>query len=130
MVSPFNGEGISYAMESGRYAAEFLERAALTNSRLASDYALHGYADHIRTLWGRHFTLGRVFAGLIGKPSIMQLALRTGMPVPPLMHFVVRLMANLTDAPGTPGRDLSDRAAHLLEQLVPETSNTQVRLKS
>ncbi|AJT41874.1 geranylgeranyl reductase family protein [Psychromicrobium lacuslunae] len=130
MVSPFNGEGISYAMESGRYAAEFIERAVLSNSRLAFDFALAGYADHIRGLWGSHFTLGRIFANLIGKPAIMQLALKTGMPVPPLMRFVVRLMANLTDQPGAPGRDFSDRVVQLLEQLVPATSNGRVRVNS
>ena len=34
---------------------------------------------------------------VIGKPAVMKLALRTGMPIPVLMKFVVRLLANLTD---------------------------------
>ncbi|MFC8302935.1 geranylgeranyl reductase family protein [Specibacter sp. NPDC057265] len=120
MVSPFNGEGISYAMESARFAAEFIVRAAGTNSRLAANHALAGYSGFVREQWGSHFTLGRVFASLIGNPRIMKLALRTGMPVPVLMRFVVRLMANLTD-PGE--RGFEDRVIHLLEKLVPATSN-------
>jgi geranylgeranyl reductase family protein len=120
MVSPFNGEGISYAMESARYAAEFIERAAGTNSRLAANHALSGYSGFVREQWGSHFTLGRVFAGLIGKPAVMKMALRTGMPLPALMHFVVRLMANLTD-PGE--RGFEDRVIQLLERLVPATGN-------
>ncbi|WP_026555929.1 geranylgeranyl reductase family protein [Arthrobacter sp. 35W] len=120
MVSPFNGEGISYAMESARFAAEFIERAAGANSRLAADHALASYSGYIRGQWGSHFTLGRVFAQLIGKPQIMKLALRTGMPVPVLMRFVVRMMANLTD---TGGKAFEDRVIALLEKLVPATSN-------
>lgn len=120
MVSPFNGEGISYAMESARFAAEFIQRAAGTNSALAANHALSGYGDYVREQWGSHFTLGRVFAQLIGKPAIMKLALRTGMPIPMLMRFVVRMMANLTDAGE---RGFEDRVIHLLEKLVPATSN-------
>lgn len=120
MVSPFNGEGISYAMESARFAAEFIARAAGTNSKLAAGHALSGYSDFVREQWGSHFTLGRTFASLIGNPRIMNLALRTGMPIPVLMRFVVRLMANLTDAGE---RGFEDRVIHLLEKLVPATSN-------
>ncbi len=120
MVSPFNGEGISYAMESARFAADFIVRAAGTNSKLAANHALSGYSDFVRQQWGSHFTLGRMFASLIGDPRIMKLALRTGMPVPVLMRFVVRLMANLTDASE---RGFEDRVIHLLEKLVPATSN-------
>lgn len=123
MVSPFNGEGISYAMESGRYAADFIVRAAGTNSSLAANHALSGYSDFIRDQWGSHFTLGRAFASLIGNPGIMKLALRTGMPMPILMRFVVRLMANLTD---TGERGFEDRVIHLLEKLVPATSNQEI----
>ncbi|WP_043440370.1 geranylgeranyl reductase family protein [Arthrobacter sp. L77] len=120
MVSPFNGEGISYAMESARYAAEFIERAQGVASPLGRDQVMSGYAPYIRGQWGSHFTLGRVFAQLIGKPAILSLALRTGMPVPLLMRFVVRMLANLTD---TGGRGFEDRVIHLLESLVPPTSN-------
>ena len=61
----------------------------------------------MRDQWGSHFTLGRAFATLIGKPAVMKLALRTGMPIPVLMRFVVRLLANLTDpsAKGIEDRD-------------------------
>jgi geranylgeranyl reductase family protein len=126
MVSPFNGEGISYAMESARFAAEFIIDAS---SRAASggwnasdaDTRLGGYADYVREQWGSHFTLGRAFAALIGKPAVMKLALRTGMPIPVLMRFVVRLLANLTD-PSAKG--FEDRVIRVLELLVPATSNT------
>ncbi|UKA57938.1 geranylgeranyl reductase family protein [Arthrobacter sp. FW306-2-2C-D06B] len=126
MVSPFNGEGISYAMESARFAAEFIIDAS-SRSRSAgwtaddADAHLSRYADYLRAQWGSHFTLGRVFAALIGKPAVMKLALRTGMPIPVLMRFVVRMLANLTDASA---KGFEDRAIRVLEMLVPATSNT------
>ncbi len=127
MVSPFNGEGISYAMESARFAAEFIidgaarQRAgAGSGSSGAADAHFSRYADYVREQWGSHFTLGRAFAALIGKPAIMKLALRTGMPIPVLMRFVVRLLANLTD-PAAKG--FEDRVIRVLEMLVPATSN-------
>ncbi|WP_323959227.1 geranylgeranyl reductase family protein [Arthrobacter sp. JZ12] len=121
MVSPFNGEGISYAMESARYAAEFIERS-LSGGRLRDD-VLAGYAPYVRDQWGSHFTLGRIFAGLIGKPAILRLALRTGMPIPVLMRFVVRMLANLTDTSATSTKGVEDRLIAVLEKLVPATSN-------
>ncbi|MFP5367719.1 MAG: geranylgeranyl reductase family protein [Actinomycetes bacterium] len=125
MVSPFNGEGISYAMESARYAAEFIidasSRAASSGGTYDADAHLSRYADYVRDQWGSHFTLGRAFAVLIGKPAVMKLALRTGMPIPVLMRFVVRLLANLTDPSA---RGFEDRVIRVLESLVPATSNT------
>lgn len=128
MVSPFNGEGISYAMESARFAAEFIidaaarQRAGAWEPGSASDADAHlaRYADYVRGQWGSHFTLGRAFAAVIGKPAVMKLALRTGMPIPVLMRFVVRLLANLTD-PAAKG--FEDRVIRVLEGLVPATSN-------
>jgi geranylgeranyl reductase family protein len=123
MVSPFNGEGISYAMESARFAAEFIIDASSgpASGTYDADARLAGYAQYVRDQWGSHFTLGRAFAALIGKPAVMKLALRTGMPVPVVMRFVVRLLANLTD-PSAKG--FEDRAIRVLESLVPATSNT------
>ena len=125
MVSPFNGEGISYAMESARFAAEFIIDGAARSASAGwteadADAHLARYADYVRDQWGSHFTLGRAFAALIGKPSVMKLALRTGMPIPVLMRFVVRLLANLTD-PAAKG--FEDRVIRVLESLVPATSN-------
>ncbi|WP_045729478.1 geranylgeranyl reductase family protein [Pseudarthrobacter chlorophenolicus] len=124
MVSPFNGEGISYAMESARFAAEFIidasSRTASSGGSYDADAHLSRYAEYVRDQWGSHFTLGRAFATLIGKPAIMKLALRTGMPIPVLMRFVVRLLANLTD-PSAKG--FEDRVIRVLESLVPATSN-------
>ncbi|MCC3272595.1 geranylgeranyl reductase family protein [Arthrobacter zhangbolii] len=127
MVSPFNGEGISYAMESARFAAEHIIEGAgaalrpgLLSAQAAFDVELQAYAEQVRGEWGSHFTLGRIFAAMIGRPAVMKLALRTGMPIPVLMRFVVRMLANLTDRNS---KGIEDRVIALLEMLVPAASN-------
>lgn len=127
MVSPFSGEGVSFAMESGRFAAESIVRAeALRRARGHNvgaadvDAQLSGYADQVRKQWGSHFALGRAFAGQIGKPALMKLVLRAGMPVPLLMRFGLRLLGNLNDPAG---KGFEDRLIRFLELLASGKSN-------
>ncbi|MGA7206003.1 MAG: geranylgeranyl reductase family protein [Specibacter sp.] len=126
MVSPFNGEGVSYAMESGRFAAEFViaagELGRLKGRRFGADgldAQLSGYAEQVQKQWGAHFALGRGFAALIGRPSVMKLALHTGMPIPLLMRFGLRLLGNLNDPAG---KGFDDRMIRILELLAPDAS--------
>jgi len=118
MVSPCDGEGVSYAMESGRLAAECVIAADAAgrsgSGRSTVDEVLAGYADRLREQWGPHFALGRALAEFAGKSAVMKLALHTGMPIPALMRFMVRLLGNLGDPAG---RDFADRAIGILEQL-------------
>ena len=68
MVSPFNGEGISYAMESARFAAEFIIDAAArvrfgaAGQRPTPTPTSRGTRTTCGTSGARHFTLGRAFA--------------------------------------------------------------------
>ena len=102
-VNPFNGEGISYAMEAGRLAAEVVERAVATRSTAALD-------DYDRILrqerWGGYYTLGKAFTHVVGSPTMMKLCTEYGMPVRPLMELVFKLMAHLTDEEPSDAKDL------------------------
>ncbi|KLU10562.1 geranylgeranyl reductase family protein [Kocuria sp. SM24M-10] len=122
LVSPFNGEGISNAMESARYAAEHVVAAAAANGPAQRERVLAGYPGRVRQEWGAHFTQGRVLAQLIGSPAVMKAAVRTGMAVPALMRFVVRVMTELSDRPATAWED---RVVALLDALTPPTDNTR-----
>jgi geranylgeranyl reductase family protein len=112
VVNPFNGEGIAYAMESAELAAELL-REAIVGGRpgLAQMY---GPLLHER--YGRYFSLGRVFVKAIGHPVVMRALTDYGLPIRPLMRFLLRLMANLND--GRDG-DAQDRLIATLERLAP-----------
>src|SRR5699024_545258 len=94
MVNPYNGEGIDYALESARLAAEVLSTysrypQAVMRRRLQEYPALLG--DPL----GAQFTLGLGCSFIFGHPALMQFGIKYGMGVDVVMEFVVKLLANL-----------------------------------
>jgi menaquinone-9 beta-reductase len=112
MVNPFNGEGISYAIE----AAEMAAHAADAALRARSDAPLAGYPKAVEAEWGGYYTLGRVFVDIMGNPTIMRLCTELGMPRRWLMQFVFRTMAHLVDRRS---KDMTDRLINTLSRAVP-----------
>lgn len=115
-VNPFNGEGIPYAMESGKFAAQAAIEALHAPAGPRREQALESYPKRMRSEWGGYYRLGGVFVKLIGNPKVMQACTRHGLPHPALMRFVLKLLANLSDPHDG---DLSDRAITLLTRLTP-----------
>ncbi len=116
MVNPFNGEGIDYALEAGHLAADTALQALARPEGPARERVLEGYAAALDSTYGGYFTLGRVFARMIGNPTVMKQATRHGLPRPALMRFMLKLMANLTDPSDG---DASDRIVNALSRLAP-----------
>jgi geranylgeranyl reductase family protein len=112
MVNPFNGEGISYAMEAGQLAAEVVDRALTTRRTMDLD----AFDTELRQRWGGYYQLGKVFAELVGNPTIMHVCTEYGMPHRPLMELVLKLMAHLTD---TEPADAKDVLINALQRLAP-----------
>ncbi|MGH3443249.1 MAG: geranylgeranyl reductase family protein [Nitriliruptorales bacterium] len=112
MVNPTNGEGISYAMEAGKLAAEFADRAIAARSTRVLD----GYTAELKRDWGGYFTLGRWYVELMGNPEVMRVCARYGMPCRPLMRFVLKFMAHLTDRRPS---DAMDLVINTLSRLAP-----------
>ncbi|WP_033436647.1 geranylgeranyl reductase family protein [Saccharothrix sp. NRRL B-16314] len=96
MVNPFNGEGIGYAMESARIAAETVVQA-LARQGASRERALRGYPVHIEQALGSYYRLGNIFSKLIGNPIIMRTATKYGLPRKTLMKLVLKLLAGLYD---------------------------------
>jgi geranylgeranyl reductase family protein len=115
-VNPFNGEGIPYAMESGRFAAEAAVQALARPDGPSRERALSAYPERMRREWGAYYRLGGIFVKLIGRPEVMRACTRHGLPHPALMRFVLKLLANLSDPHDG---DLSDRAISVLTKLTP-----------
>jgi geranylgeranyl reductase family protein len=115
-VNPFNGEGIAYALESGRLAAEVVAQALARPEGPARERALQAYPAAMKATYGGYYTLGRVFVSLIGNPQVMKLATRYGLPRPLLMRFTLKLLANLTDPRGG---DALDRVVNGLCKVAP-----------
>nr|WP_234313687.1 geranylgeranyl reductase family protein [Streptomyces sp. NBRC 109706] len=116
LVNPFNGEGIAYAMESGRTAAEVISQALARQSPTQRELALLGYSKVLRETYGGYYTMGRAFVKIIGNPRVMKLAAERGLSHPMLMRFLLKLLANLTDPAGG---DASDRVINGLTKLAP-----------
>ncbi|WBC10752.1 geranylgeranyl reductase family protein [Micromonospora sp. WMMA1947] len=116
MVNPFNGEGIAYAMESGEMAAEVLVQALARPAGAERERALMAYPQELKARFGGYYRLGGVFVKLIGRPEIMRMATKHGMPHPMLMRFVLKLLANLTDPRGG---DAMDRVINAMTKAAP-----------
>jgi menaquinone-9 beta-reductase len=90
-VNPFNGEGIDYAYETGRMAAEVLHEAIDGHDPLV----LQTYVQRLDDEYGQYFKVARLFAKVIGRPALMRELTRVGMRSRTLMEWVLRIMANL-----------------------------------
>ncbi|HEU5472015.1 MAG TPA: geranylgeranyl reductase family protein [Actinophytocola sp.] len=97
MVNPFNGEGIGYAMESARLAAECVIQALVRRPGPARERALAGYPLALRQSLGSYYRLGNIFSRLIGNPAVMRVATKYGLPRATLMKLVLKLLAGLYD---------------------------------
>ena len=116
MVNPFNGEGIAYAMESGRLAAEVVAQAFGRVDDAGRELVLQSYPKVMKDALGGYFTIGRLFAQLIGNPDIMKFAVRYGLPRKTMMQILLKVMANLGDEHG--GK-VDDRVMAVLSRMVP-----------
>ncbi len=119
VVNPFNGEGIAYAMESGRMAAETVVTAAGRPAGLQRERVLRTYPDRVAAEYGGYFRLGHAFTKVIANPTVMQALAKYALPRRRLMEFSMRLLANLTDPVDSTGADGTDRVIHILTRLAP-----------
>jgi geranylgeranyl reductase family protein len=90
-VNPFNGEGIAYAYETGRMAAETLGVAL----RTGDGRALQDYDRRIHDEYALYFKVARAFVRIIGRPELMRAMVSTGMRSRTLMEWVLRIMSNM-----------------------------------
>ncbi|MFN2504940.1 MAG: geranylgeranyl reductase family protein [Acidimicrobiales bacterium] len=91
-INPFNGEGIAYAYETGRYAAEAVHQALATGD---APGALAAYEERLQREYALYFKVARAFVKIIGRPLLMRALVDTGMRSRTLMEWVLRIMANL-----------------------------------
>jgi geranylgeranyl reductase family protein len=92
-VNPFNGEGIDYAYETARLAADHIaEAVAIDDLSL-----LQRYAQHLEDEYADYNRVARAFVIAIGNPAIMRTLTRVGIRSKPLMAWVLKVMANLLE---------------------------------
>ena len=117
LVNPFDGEGVSFGLESGMWAGEAVAAAAGAGfGTPTAELALQGYHHRVRAEHGRYMSAGRIFARLMGYPAVLDACLRFGLPRPGLMRPVNKLMSDLIAEHGGP---LDDRLLRALLRLIP-----------
>ena len=115
-INPFNGEGIDYAMETGRLAAELLHETLETGDGLV----LQRYPTLLDAEYGLYFKVARAFAKIIGQPALMRELTRVGMHSRSLMEWVLRIMANLLRDDEIGPAEAAYRAVATIARVVPE----------
>ena len=92
-INPWNGEGISYAYETGRIAAGHVGAAiGADDPGLLARYPLH-----LEDEYGLYYKMARIFVKLIGNPPVMRSLAHVGLRNRPLMEWTLKVMANLLD---------------------------------
>ena len=92
-INPWNGEGIAYAYETGRIAADLAGRAVATGD----PGVLLDYPHRLEEEYGLYYRTARVFVKLIGRPAVMRTLAHVGLRNRPLMEWTLKVMANLLD---------------------------------
>ncbi|MEO6121095.1 MAG: geranylgeranyl reductase family protein [Acidimicrobiales bacterium] len=90
-INPFNGEGICYAYETGRMAAEAVGLALDTGDGMA----LQHYRRRVGQEYELYYKVARAFVKIIGRPELMRAMVGTGMRSRTLMEWVLRIMSNM-----------------------------------
>ncbi|SDN66779.1 geranylgeranyl reductase family [Klenkia soli] len=115
-VNPFNGEGISYAMETGRTGAGVVLAALAKPAGPAREAELRRYPEILRREFGAHHRLGGLFLKGLARPELVRFATAHGLKRPAAVSIALRLMGNLSD--GRDG-DAVDRTLDVLHRLTP-----------
>jgi geranylgeranyl reductase family protein len=110
-INPWNGEGISYAYETGRMAADHLS-AALAAGDLG---LLQRYPQTLADVYGDYYKMARLFVKAIGRPWVMRTLTHTGLRSKPLMEWVLKVMANLLEPEE---QRIGEQAYRMLEGIV------------
>lgn len=92
-INPWNGEGISYAYETGRIASDYVSDAVGSGDL----GLLRRYPQRLEDEFGLYYKMARIFVKLIGYPSVMRTLAHTGLRNRPLMEWTLKVMSNLLD---------------------------------
>lgn len=110
-INPWNGEGIAYAYETGRMAADHIHQALV-----ADDLGLlQRYPQTLQDTYGLYYRMARIFVKAIGYPQVMWTLTHVGLRSRPLMEWVLKVMANLLEPEDL---HIGEVAYRMLERLV------------
>ncbi len=110
MVNPLTGEGIAYALESGRIAADVVVQALGRRRSEETERVLMSYPTVLNDAYGGYYALGRWCLKAINHPAVMAATVNRGLTHPARVRFAFAILANVTDPHG----DAKERIFHAL----------------
>jgi len=118
VINPLTGEGIAYAMETGKMAAGLIAGALADGSSAE----LTAYRTALKDTYAAYYRLGLDFLRLISHPRLFEKLTSMGMTSRAWMSFLVQVMVNVAEPRGGGPGDRTFRAAvkvyeHRLEHL-------------
>jgi flavin-dependent dehydrogenase len=117
-INPFNGEGIAYAYETGRLAADAVHLALASGDGLA----LQSYEQRLEEQYALYYKVARAFVRLIGHPQLMKMLVTTGMHSRTLMEWVLRIMANQLRPDELGPAEAAYRAVATIARVLPDAA--------
>jgi len=90
-INPFNGEGIDYAYETGRIAAELLDECLTSGSA----QPLQRYPEHLDADYGLYFKVARLFVRTSDHTVLMPASITLGATLAIGCDLIVRVAAGL-----------------------------------
>jgi menaquinone-9 beta-reductase len=115
-INPFNGEGIDYAYETARMAADLIDESIISGTA----QPLQRYTARLDEEYGLYFKVARNFAKIIGQPVLMRELTRVGMRSQSLMEWVLRIMANLLRDDELGPAEAAYRSVARIARMVPD----------
>ncbi|AKN74685.1 drug:proton antiporter [Streptomyces sp. PBH53] len=97
LINPLSGEGIDYAMESGRFSAEVIVQALARSTASQCERALNAYPQLLKDAFGGYFTLGRLVVQALGNPHLMKFVTAHSLRRPAVARMMFKLWCNLID---------------------------------
>ncbi len=94
MINPLTGEGIAYALETGRIAARHLHAALGRGER-----RVRGYGRDLQSFYEDYYRVGRGLVTMIGDPVRMERLVRWSTMSDRRLRFAMTLLLNLDESP-------------------------------
>jgi len=107
VINPLTGEGIAYAMETGKIAAGLIAGALADGD----SPELSAYREALRDTYAGYYRLGLDFLRLISHPRTFETLTSIGMRSKKWMTFLVQVMVNVAETKGGGPGDRAFRAA-------------------
>jgi len=116
-ANPFDGEGIGMAYETGRLAAEVLHDALDSGDAAA----LQRYPQLLDDRYGEYQRTARLFARIVGRPSLMRQVSRSTLRSRTMLGWLLRIDLDLLRPDERGGAEAAYRAFATIAKLTPAT---------